>query len=304
MLRYVKRSERLGRRVRAVVVACATALALGATVHSAASADAAAGTTAQAAERPLFQMPFPCGTKWQLNTWGHNPALDLVVEGNTGSDAKPVLSSATGTVSATYNHAGSGNTIQINHGNGWFTAYYHLKDAPDAYVRKGDAVTASTQIGRIGTTGNSTWSHLHYEQRYSAAGGDFTDETHRVPVRFDGTEYSGAAREWPSVTSNNCAGGGTPPDGWQDCPSGFVCFYSGPDGTGTVCRTDRDEPAIGCGLRRSYFNNGTEQPGYDHVQVGFGEGGGQCLHFGREEGRGNFPAGGRTVASVTWRGEC
>lgn len=314
MLRYMRRPERLARRLRPALLACAAVLALGAgtVTPAAATADEPAGSTARGsargstaavAERPAFQMPFPCATTWQLNTWGHNPALDMVVEGNTGSDAKPVQSSAAGTVSATYSHPGSGNTIQINHGNGWFTAYYHLKDAPDAYVHKGDAVTTSTQIGRIGTTGNSTWSHLHYEQRY-LADGDFTDESHRVAVRFDGVEYTGAAREWLSVRSNNCGGGGNPSPPWKDCPSGFVCFYSGADGTGSVCRTGGDDPSSDCGLRKSYFNNGTELPGYDHVQVAFAEGGGQCLHYGSDEGRGNFPSGGRTVASVTWRGEC
>ncbi|MEE1821463.1 M23 family metallopeptidase [Streptomyces sp. BE20] len=112
---------------------------------------------APADTRPMFQLPFPCGTVWQLNTWGHDPALDMVVEHNTGSDGLPILASAAGTVSATYWHNGSGNTVQINHGNGWFTASYHLKDGPAAYVQKGDPVTPSTVIGRIGTTGNSGW---------------------------------------------------------------------------------------------------------------------------------------------------
>ncbi|MGW2544125.1 peptidoglycan DD-metalloendopeptidase family protein [Kitasatospora sp. NPDC001574] len=257
---------------------------------------------ASADSRPVFQLPFPCGTVWQLNTWGHDPALDMVVEHNTGSDGLPVLASAAGTVSATYWNNGSGNTVQINHGNGWFTAYYHLKDGPAAYVQKGDPVTPSTVIGRIGTTGNSGWSHLHYEQRHLTTGGDFTDESHRVPARFDGVEYAGAAREWPSVTSRNCSPG--PSDGWQDCPAGWVCFYSGTDGTGTVCRTDVDVPSSTCGLRRSFFNNGNPQPGYDHVQVYFREGGSQCLHFGPTDGRGNLPSGGRTVDRIEWRGEC
>ncbi|KOU29055.1 hypothetical protein ADK51_10630, partial [Streptomyces sp. WM6368] len=118
------------------------------------------------------------GTYWSLSNFSRSATY--VVEGNTGSDGLPVLASASGTVAATYWTNGSGNTIQINHGNGWFTAYYHLKDDPAAYVKKGDPVQPSTRIGRIGTTGASTWSHLHYEQRYLAPG-DFTDESHRVP---------------------------------------------------------------------------------------------------------------------------
>ncbi|MFG2988642.1 peptidoglycan DD-metalloendopeptidase family protein [Streptomyces sp. NPDC048257] len=292
MLRYT-------RRLRAVVLMCVAGLVL-AGAPAAASASAAGQAATVAATQPPFQLPFPCGTAWELHTWGHDPALDMVVEGNTGSDGLPVLASAAGTVSATYWNNGSGNTIQISHGNGWFTAYYHLKDDPATYVRKGDAVQPSTRIGRIGTSGASGWAHLHYEQRYLATG-DFTDESHRVPVHFDGVEYTGAAKDWPSVTSRNCTG---TPAAWQDCPPGYVCFYSGADGTGTVCRSAGDEPRSTCGLRRSFFNNGTPQPGYDHVQVYFREGGSACLHHGWDEGRGNLPAGGRTVDRFQWRGEC
>ncbi|UYQ63941.1 peptidoglycan DD-metalloendopeptidase family protein [Streptomyces peucetius] len=247
-------------------------------------------------------MPFPCGTAWQLNTYGsdHNPALDILVKGNTGSDGKPVLASAAGTVSATHWDNGSGNTIQISHGNGWFTAYYHLKDAPTTYVRKGQTVLPSTRIGRIGTTGASGWAHLHYEQRYLASG-DFTDVRHRVAVHFDGVQYTGTNREWPDGTSRNCS---DTPAAWQDCPAGSVCFYSGADGTGTVCRSDTDEPSSACGLRKSFWNNGDPQPGYDHVQVYFREGGSMCLHYGTAEGRGNFPDCGRTIDRFHWRGEC
>ncbi|MFJ9522849.1 peptidoglycan DD-metalloendopeptidase family protein [Kitasatospora sp. NPDC101801] len=288
------------RRAWAVLPAwLAAAVLMAAVVPGTATArtGAAVGT---AAERPAFQLPFPCGTVWQLDTWGHDPALDMVVEGNTGSDGLPVLASAAGTVSATYRDNGSGNTVQISHGNGWFTAYYHLKDDPATYVKKGDRVTQGSTIGRIGISGASGWAHLHYEQRYLATG-DFTDESHRVPALLDGVRYSGPNAEWPSVTSRNCT---TAPSAWQDCPSGNVCFYSGADGTGTVCRSGSDQPASTCGLRRSFFNNGTAQPGYDHVQVYFREGGSQCLHFGWTEGRGNLPAGGRTIDRFVWRGEC
>ncbi|MCX5392685.1 M23 family metallopeptidase [Streptomyces sp. NBC_00094] len=153
---------------------------------------------------PYFQMPFTCGTKWQLNTWAHSPALDVVVKGNTGSAGKAVLSSATGTVAATYKDRGSGNTIQINHGNGWFTAYYHLKDDPTKYVRKGQRIARGKQIGRIGTSGKAGgWAHLHYEQRYKR-GATLTHERDRKPVKFDGKTYTGADKQWKSVTSRNC----------------------------------------------------------------------------------------------------
>lgn len=284
------------RAALATLVALAAVLVLG--------LGTAAGTARAAAPpagKPAFQLPFACGTTWQLDTWGHDPAVDIMAEGNPGSDGRPVYASAPGTVSAAYWDAGSGNTLQISHGNGWFTAYYHLQEAPDTYVRTGQAVTGATLIGTVGKTGRNSgnWAHLHYEQRYRASGG-FTDERDRVPVHFDGVEYSGAQAEWPAVTSRNCAS----PQPWSGCPAGHVCFWSGTGGTGTVCTTAVNVPSSTCGLRRSFFNNGDPQPGYDHAYVTFAEGGSQCLHHGWAEGRGDFPAGGRTIRSVTWGGEC
>ncbi|WP_417493311.1 peptidoglycan DD-metalloendopeptidase family protein [Maricaulis sp.] len=53
-----------------------------------------------------------------------------------------------------------GNTIAIDHGDGWETIYAHL-DGFD--VVAGDQVAAGQQIGRVGTTGNSTGPHVHVE---------------------------------------------------------------------------------------------------------------------------------------------
>lgn len=129
----------------------------------------------------------------------------MVVKGNTGSSGKGVLSSAKGTVAATYSDKGSGNTIQINHGHGWFTAYYHLKDKHNHYVKKGQKVSAGTKVGRIGASGSGAdWEHLHYEQRYRATG-NWTDEGDRKPAYFNKVAYSGANKEWKSVTSHNCS---------------------------------------------------------------------------------------------------
>ncbi|MCX4982944.1 peptidoglycan DD-metalloendopeptidase family protein [Streptomyces sp. NBC_00572] len=269
-------------------------LALLALGPGAASATASADAAATAA-KPAFQMPFPCGTQWQLNSYdsGHDPALDIVAKGNPGSDGRPVLASAPGTVTAVYVDAGAGNVVQIKHSGGWFSVYYHLESPVTAKV--GQEVAATTRIGSIGKTGANSggWAHLHYEQRYLASG-DFTDESHRRPVHFDGTLYTGVGKEWKSVTSANCS----PAAPWQDCPSGYVCFYPNADGTGSVCRTDRDATALACGLRKSYFNNGTVDPGYDRVRV---NGTGPCLE---RAARGALPGGGLTVTAVRWVGSC
>ena len=55
---------------------------------------------------------------------------------------------------------GYGNCILIDHGNGMKTRYAHLSGYN---VKVGDIVTRGEQIGRAGSTGNSTGPHLHFE---------------------------------------------------------------------------------------------------------------------------------------------
>ncbi|MER5212298.1 M23 family metallopeptidase [Streptomyces sp. NPDC002838] len=200
----------LARRRKTAVGLAAGALALSFGLESAGTATAAP-TSAQAADvaaaaKPKFQMPFACNTHWRLDTYdsGHNPALDIVVKGNTGSSGKAVYPGYKGKVARTFWDRGAGNVIVIDHGSGWYTAYYHLKDKHDKYVQKGDRVTAKTRIGRIGATGSNGggWAHLHYEQRYKTNG--IPTEANRKPVDFNGKRYTGTGTTWKDVVSKNC----------------------------------------------------------------------------------------------------
>jgi murein DD-endopeptidase MepM/ murein hydrolase activator NlpD len=59
-----------------------------------------------------------------------------------------------------WNNNGYGYLIVIDHGNGWQTRYAHLSQRNvecGAYVYQGDV------IGLMGSTGNSTGPHLHFE---------------------------------------------------------------------------------------------------------------------------------------------
>jgi murein DD-endopeptidase MepM/ murein hydrolase activator NlpD len=75
-----------------------------------------------------------------------------------------IVASDSGYVSfAGWTDIGYGYLIVVDHANGYQTYYAHLNDI---YVIEGQAVDAGQVIGAMGSTGNSTGPHLHFEVRY------------------------------------------------------------------------------------------------------------------------------------------
>jgi murein DD-endopeptidase MepM/ murein hydrolase activator NlpD len=91
-----------------------------------------------------------------------HPAIDIA-----GSLNNPVVAADSGVVVyAGWSNFGYGNLIVIDHGNGWQTAYAHLNSIA---VTCGQSVYQGGYIGALGTTGNSTGPHLHFEMSYNGA---------------------------------------------------------------------------------------------------------------------------------------
>lgn len=91
--------------------------------------------------------------------WGrmHN-GMDIANSVNT-----PIGAARAGTViAAYYNRGGYGNLIILDHGNGVETYYAHLNKIN---VKVGQKVGQGEVIGLLGSTGNTTGPHLHFEIR-------------------------------------------------------------------------------------------------------------------------------------------
>jgi murein DD-endopeptidase MepM/ murein hydrolase activator NlpD len=100
------------------------------------------------------------GYGWRTNPWPEfHKGLDL--EANYGDQ---VRAAAAGTVvSAGWDPGGFGIKVDIDHGNGYHTWYAHLsRTAVDA----GQRVTKGQPIAYVGSTGESTGPHLHYQVMY------------------------------------------------------------------------------------------------------------------------------------------
>jgi murein DD-endopeptidase MepM/ murein hydrolase activator NlpD len=74
----------------------------------------------------------------------------------------PILAAAPGRVTFVGQRSGYGNVVEIDHGQGILTRYAHLSGFT---ARVGEQVTAGQQIAKMGSTGRSTGSHLHFEVR-------------------------------------------------------------------------------------------------------------------------------------------
>ncbi len=109
------------------------------------------------------KMMWPAPTAHQVSQYyGHNGHRGMDITTN-GASGRPIVAAASGTVTyAGWDSTGHGYRVVINHGNGLQTGYSHCKSG-SIRVRVGQQVSQGQQIARIGSTGNSSGPHLHFE---------------------------------------------------------------------------------------------------------------------------------------------
>lgn len=130
-----------------------------------------AATVARAAEPPVARPVGSSAMIWpitgaitsrfgyrQLRVSGSNFHTGLDIDGNTGD---PIQAARAGTVSFAGWHGGYGNLVIVTNGN---TDYYYAH-ASKLLVAEGATVEVGDVIALVGSTGNSTGSHLHFEMR-------------------------------------------------------------------------------------------------------------------------------------------
>ena len=86
-----------------------------------------------------------------------------------GASGSPITAAAAGTVIAAGWSGGYGNLVVVDHGGGISTAYAHNSSVA---VSVGQSVGQGTVLAGMGTTGNSTGVHSHFEVRVNGTAVD------------------------------------------------------------------------------------------------------------------------------------
>lgn len=110
------------------------------------------------AMKGLFMMPtvgFLTSTYSEDRGTYNHKGIDIANQRGT-----EIYASYTGKVTFAGVNGGFGNVIYIEHSSGYKTIYAHLDEI---LVEKGMSVQKGDLIGKMGTTGNSTGNHLHFE---------------------------------------------------------------------------------------------------------------------------------------------
>ena len=118
----------------------------------------------------IFAPPLPIAATDRFGPRGDRFHTGIDYPAGAGT---PVAAAGRGCVTfAGHDSGGYGNLVIVSHRLGMTSYYAHLSRIA---VGRGTCVVAGSRIGRVGSTGNSTGPHLHFELRLRGAA---------VPPRF------------------------------------------------------------------------------------------------------------------------
>ena len=110
---------------------------------------------------PVKDYRYTSGFGFRYDPFNGGGAMHAGVD-MAGAMGEPIYASANGTVLQAGRSGGYGNLVELSHGKGIDTRYGHLSAI---LVKPGQLVKQGDLIGRMGSTGRSTGTHLHYEVR-------------------------------------------------------------------------------------------------------------------------------------------
>ncbi len=124
----------------------------------------------------------PYGWRILYGVWDYHRGWDIACWLGTDIEA-----AKGGTVVIAQYHNSYGNYVVIDHGGGVSTVYAHCSKL---LVKVGDKVKKGDHIAEVGTTGNSTGYHLHFEFRKD---GKYTDPFNYIkepPIKVNASRYN------------------------------------------------------------------------------------------------------------------
>lgn len=132
------------------------------------------------------------GSRYIFGHWESHTGTDIPAPSGT-----PIYAANDGIVTTvnTNRYASSyGYYCTISHGGGYVTLYAHQCQVP--IVKVGDTVAKGQVIGYVGTTGNSTGNHLHFELRVNGVRGDILRLYPNLTFTGYGTRWNGNNYPW------------------------------------------------------------------------------------------------------------
>ena len=125
---------------------------------------AAAGVEEHPYTGGAFRWPCPSSTRVTRDYGTRVSPMSGASSNHKGIDigasaGADIIAAADGTVTAASYSSAAGNYVMIDHGGGLYTVYMH---ASSLLVSPGQTVSAGDVIAKVGSTGISTGSHLHF----------------------------------------------------------------------------------------------------------------------------------------------